>query len=76
VDLKVPHVCPLTWGNKNLNLTTQYKCGLVYFQMVVCPPMGSGRKVSNVGAGGKIVGKQWLFLGNGDLGPMANAQMI
>ncbi len=38
--------------------------------------MGSGRKVSNVGAGGKIVGKQWLFLGNGDLGPMANAQMI
>jgi hypothetical protein len=35
---------------------------------------GIGKKVSNVGVEGKIVGKQWLFLGNGDHGPMANAQ--
>jgi hypothetical protein len=55
-------------------LTTQYKYNLVYFQMVVCPPMGSGKTIINVGIGGKIVGKEWFFGGNGDHGPMANAQ--
>jgi hypothetical protein len=74
VDPKVPHVCPLTWGNNNLKLTTQYKCALFIFKWWFVHQWGMGKKVSNVGVGGKIVGKQWLFLGNGDHGLMANAQ--